>query len=68
MNHVVTRYLKREPGDRLYKLELEFLAMQWLRDMATGKQKTIEEPGKALALAGFKESIKDASISLGEEP
>lgn len=68
MNHVVSRYLKREPEDRLYEIELEFLAMQWLRDMAAGKQKTIEEPEKTLALAGFNESIKDASISAGEEP
>lgn len=68
MSQVIARYTSRDPEDRLYEIELEFLAMQWLKDIAAGKQKIVEEPEKTLALAGFDESIKDASISAGEEP
>jgi len=66
MDKVVTRYLKREPGERLYGIELEFLVLQWLNDLASGKLKTIEEPEKTLALAGFNDSIKEATISIEE--
>lgn len=64
MGKVVSRYLNREPGERLYGIELEFLVLQWLNDLASGKLKTIEEPEKTLALAGFLESIRDATITI----
>ena len=64
MSKVVTRYLKREPGERLYGIELEFLVLQWLNDLASGKLKTSEEPEKTLALAGFNESIREATITI----
>jgi len=64
---VVTRYLKREPNERLYEIELEFLVLQWLNDLADGKQKTNEEPEATLALAGFIDAIKEANVSIGIE-
>jgi hypothetical protein len=64
---VAARYLKREPNERLYEIELEFLVLQWLNDLADGKQKTNEEPEATLALAGFIEAIKEATVSIGTE-
>jgi hypothetical protein len=66
MNKVVARYLRRGPNERLYGEELELLALQWLTDLSAGSQKAIEEPEKTLALAGFNDSIRGATI-LGEE-
>jgi len=67
MNKVVARYLKREPGQRLYGAELELVVLQWLTDLALGTQKVVEEPEKTLALSGFNESIKGATILAEEE-
>jgi hypothetical protein len=67
MDKVVARYLKRTPSERLYEIELEFLALQWLNDLAGGKQKTNEEPEATLALAGFNEAIKEATVSIEVE-
>ena len=66
MDKVVTRYLKREPGERLYKPELVLLILQWLSDLAQGKQRISEEPEKTLALAGFNETIKEATVTIEE--
>lgn len=67
MDKVVARYLKREPGQRLYGAELELVVLQWLTDLALGTQKVVEEPEKTLALSGFNESIKGATILAEEE-
>lgn len=66
MDKVVARYLKREPGERLYGIELEFLVLQWLTDLASGALKTSEEPEKTLALAGFNDSIREATVTIEE--
>src|SRR5712692_1524940 len=66
MDKVVTRYLQREPGERLYGIELEFLVLQWLNDLASGRLNTSEEPEKTLALAGFNDSIREATITIEE--
>lgn len=67
MDKVIARYVSKEPDDRLYNQELEFLALQWLTDLANGKQKTSEEPEKTLAVAGFNETIKEARVSISVE-
>src|SRR5947209_667162 len=67
MDKVVTRYLKREPGQRLYGAELELLVLQWLTDLSKGTQKVVEEPEETLALSGFNDSIKGATILTEEE-
>ena len=64
MDKVVARYVKREPGERLYGIEMEYLVLQWLNDLASGKLKTNEEPEKTLALAGFNDSIREATVTL----
>jgi hypothetical protein len=66
MDKVVARYVKREPGERLYGIEMEYLVLQWLNDLASGKLKTNEEPEKTLALAGFNDSIREATVTLNE--
>jgi hypothetical protein len=67
VDNVVTRYVKRGPGERLYGFQLKTLVHQWLADLAQGQQKPIEEPEKTLALAGFSESIKGAVVLEEEE-
>jgi hypothetical protein len=62
MEKVVARYLKREPEHRLYGAVLELLVLQWLNDLTRGAHKTTEEPEKTLALAGFNESIRGATV------
>src|SRR5712692_2078825 len=52
MDKIVTRYSNRTSGERLYDIELEFLALQWLNELADGKLETSEEPEKTLAQAG----------------
>jgi hypothetical protein len=65
MDKVVTGYLKKEPEERLYNRELKYLALEWLNDLADGRRKAIEEPEKTLAQAGFNETIKEATVTLG---
>jgi hypothetical protein len=64
MSNIVPRYLKRKPGERLYAVEIELLAHQWLTDLTKGTQKINEEPEKTLAQAGFIDSIKEATVIL----
>lgn len=64
MSSVWGRYVTRKPGERLYKIELEFLVLQWLTDLAAGTPQTSEEPEKTLALANFNKTIKDATVSI----
>jgi hypothetical protein len=63
-NNIAPRYVKRKPGERLYAVEIELLAFQWLTDLAKGKQKIGEEPENTLAQAGFIDTIKDATVIL----
>lgn len=67
MDKVVARYSKREPGRRLYEAELEILVLQWLTNLSTKPQTNTEEPEKILALSGFNEAIKGASVLIEEE-
>ncbi len=67
MDKVVARYSDREPGQRLYGAELEVLVLRWLTNLATKPQKNTEEPERTLALSGFIESIKDASVLIEAE-
>ena len=65
MKNVITRYLKREPGERLYKFELDAVVDQWLFDLTNatnGTQKNLEEPEKTLDLAGFNQLIRGAKV------
>jgi len=62
MDKVVTRYLKEDSGQRLYGSILELLVFQWLNDLATRPGNETEEPEKTLALSGFSQAIKDATI------
>ncbi len=67
MDRVVTRYSTRKPGQRLYEPELEMLVLRWLTNLATKPQKNTEEPEKTLALSGFNESIKGATVLIEKE-
>lgn len=62
MDNVVSRYVKRKPGERLHGPVLDLIMSQWLFDLTMGTQKSFEEPERTLALAGFNESIKGAKI------
>lgn len=62
MDKIVTRYFKEGAEKRLYGEVFELLVLQWLNDLATGLQKPMEEPEKTLALSGFSESIKGATV------
>jgi len=62
MDKVVKRYLKFDADKRIYGVVLELLVQQWLNDLTTGSQEPTEEPEKTLALSGFNESIKGATV------
>ena len=64
MDAVAPRYTEIKPGERVYHTTFEFLIMQWLNDIANGKQSVNGEPEKTLALTGFNEAIKDADVFL----
>jgi hypothetical protein len=67
MDKIVTRYLKESSEKRLYGEVFELLVLQWLNDLTMGAQKVVEEPEKTLALSGFNESIKGATVVAEEE-
>jgi len=67
MDKVINRYIKREPGQRLYGAELELIVLQWLTDLTQETQKNTEEPEKTLALSGFSKSIKGATVLAEDE-
>lgn len=67
MSPIVTRYLRRDPNERLYGAELELLALQWLTDLTLKPERDTEEPEKTLARAGFNEAIRGATVLLEEE-
>jgi len=67
MNRVVTRYWKNDPNKRLYGEVFKLIVLQWLTDLAEQPQKEIEEPERTLALAGFIESIREATVLAEEE-
>ena len=63
MNNVVARYLPDlAPGERLKEVQLELVLVQWLTDLAEEPQIALEEPEKSLALSGFLESIRGATV------
>jgi hypothetical protein len=63
MNNVVARYLPGlAPGERLKEVQLELVLLQWLTDLAEEPQIALEEPEKSLALSGFLESIRGATV------
>lgn len=62
MDKVVSRYIKQRPGERLYESVLDLVVFQWLLDLTMDTHKTLEEPERTLALAGFNEAIKGAKI------
>ena len=62
MDKVVTRYLKEDSGQKLYGSILELLVFLWLNDLATRPGNGTEEPERTLALSGFSQAIKDATI------
>jgi len=55
-------HLKEDPEQRLYGSIRELIVFQWLNDLAINPGNEDEEPEKTLALAGFSELIKDATI------
>jgi hypothetical protein len=66
MDKVITRYLRRNPGRRLYGEELEILLFRWLISLVTETQEDTEEPEKTLARSGFSELIRGAEVLLEE--
>ncbi|HEV7235007.1 MAG TPA: hypothetical protein VGN15_02430 [Ktedonobacteraceae bacterium] len=67
MDTIVACYTKKASNERLYDIELEFLVLQWLTELAEGKRKTNEEPEKTLARAGFDEAIQEARVAIGDD-
>lgn len=66
MDKVVTRYSSNHSNRRLYNEVLEILVLQWLTNLSENPQQTTEEPERTLALSGFNESIKGATVLIGE--
>lgn len=66
MQNVISRYAKQNKGERLHGPVLELVIYQWLLDLTMGTHKSLEEPEKTLAQAGFNRSIKGAKIITGE--
>lgn len=69
MDKVVKRYLELEDNRRIYGVVLELLVQQWLNELtiSTSSQVPTEEPEKTLALSGFNESIKGATVLTEED-
>ncbi|MEO8972999.1 MAG: hypothetical protein ABI406_15545 [Ktedonobacteraceae bacterium] len=67
MKKIVNRYLEESSEKRLYREVFEIIVLQWLNDLTMGSLKTGEEPEKTLALSGFNESIKGATVVAEEE-
>ncbi len=65
MKNVITRYDTKAPKERLYGSELELLVVQWLDNLIEKPSQHLEEPEKTLALSGFSDSIRNASVFLG---
>lgn len=65
MHNVVARYNHEEPKKWLYGPNFELLVLQWLNNLTEKPQQNSEEPEKTLALSGFNDSIKNASVFLG---
>jgi len=65
MGNVISRYVEGYSGERLFNREVESLVIKWLTDLANGKQEVVEEPEKTLAIAGFYNAIRGASVSIG---
>lgn len=66
MDKVVSRYMVKSSERRLYTEVLEFLILQWLTNLTDSEQKGNEEPEKTLALSGFSNSIKGATVLFGK--
>ncbi len=67
MNKVIRRYSTKEPSQRLFETELEFVMLQWLTNLSTKPQEAIDEPEKTLARAGFSDAIKEAMVLIEEK-
>ena len=65
MDTVVKRY-EKNPTHRLYNEVLEFLVLQWLIHLAENEQKGGDEPEQTLALSGFSDSIRGATVLFGK--
>lgn len=64
MENVVARYSNSVAGERLYGEVFEIIVFQWLTDLSLNPGLNTEEPEKTLALSGFNEAIKGATILL----
>jgi hypothetical protein len=62
MDKVVTRYLKETSERRLYESILSLIVFQWLNDLVNDPENADEEPEKTLALAGFNQALKNATV------
>lgn len=67
MDKIVERYSPKEPGQRLFASELEWLFLLWLIHLSTKPEATNEEPEKTLERIGFNESIRDAMVLIKDE-
>ncbi len=65
MKGVIARYNDDAPKERLYGSRLELLVLQWLDNLIERPSLNLEEPEKTLALSGFNDSIRNASVFLG---
>lgn len=66
MDKVISRYGGKDAERRLYREVLEFLVLQWLTRLTGSESKSNEEPEQTLALSGFSDSIKGATVLFGK--
>ena len=66
MHEIVKRY-KADPAKWMDSMILEMLVHQWLFDLTFFPREADEEPEKTLALSGFKDAVKGATIVLENE-
>lgn len=62
MDKIVIRYLKETSERRLYDFILSAIVFQWLNDLVNDPENADEEPEKTLALAGFNQALKNATV------
>ncbi len=66
MDGIIRRYSNREPNQRLFETELEYVMLKWLTSLSIKPQVT-EEPEKTLATSGFIDAIKEAMVLIEEK-
>jgi hypothetical protein len=66
---IVARYLPRVfQNGRLTEGGLTIVVTQWLADLAAGRYNLDGEPERSLVGSGFLEAMRDAQVTIGDEP